>query len=438
MYRDVEPLADAPPDPRTPAETRRRVSALYQAHALGLVKLAKIMLGDQAAAEDVVQDAFLGLYRKWPLLEDQDRALGYLRASVLNGCRAAHRSRSRRDRALFLAPRAPDIASAEESALIGEANREVITDRGPFLGLETAPRTWYLLKVRPGATPVTTMTRLSFPLPSAADINGIALSPDGTKLAIFYQTAGKSVGFPYSGPFTLGIYSVATGAALSTWTDANPSHGSYGYGSDEVPDPNANLTWTSNGQRLAFVYRNSVGPGASLYLREVNVAGPGGGLLTDSTMAATIAASTATGKSTIWCDSLGITGDGRSAVCGAELPATPPVGATLDALTEPARGLTGCYAPNYLGYGGLAVISLAGDRLTRVLYEDKPKCSAAGNASVLWSSPSGGTVLGVVRYTADDSPATGHSAIVLYRQGTVTTVGWPGAAGTLLANEVAF
>ena len=126
MYRDVEPLADAPPDPRTPAETRRRVSALYQAHALGLVKLAKIMLGDQAAAEDVVQDAFLGLYRKWPVLEDQDRALGYLRASVLNGCRAAHRGRSRRDRALFLAPRAPDIASAEESALIGEANREVI------------------------------------------------------------------------------------------------------------------------------------------------------------------------------------------------------------------------------------------------------------------------------------------------------------------------
>lgn len=310
-------------------------------------------------------------------------------------------------------------------------------DPGSLFGPETAPRTWYLLKVRPGATRVTTMTRLSFPLPSAADVNGIALSPDGTKLAIFYQTAGKSVGFPYSGPFTLGIYSVATGAALRTWTDANPSHGSYGYGSDEVPDPNANLTWTSNGQRLAFVYSNSVGPGASIYLREVNVAGPGGGLLTDSTMAATIAVSTVNGKSKIWCDSLGITGDGRSAVCGAELPATPPVGATLDALTEPARGLTGCSASTYLGYGGLAEISLAGDRLARVLYEDKPKCTGAGNASVLWSSPSGGTVLGVVSYV-DDPQATEHSAIVLYRQGTVTTVGWPGAAGTLLANEVAF
>jgi RNA polymerase sigma-70 factor (sigma-E family) len=123
----VDHLTDAPPDPRTPPEARQRVAALYQEHALGLVKLAKIMLGDQAVAEDIVQDAFLGLYRKWPSLADQDRALAYLRASVLNGCRTAHRGRTRRDRALlFFVPKAEGIASAEESALIGEANREVM------------------------------------------------------------------------------------------------------------------------------------------------------------------------------------------------------------------------------------------------------------------------------------------------------------------------
>ena len=108
---------DAPPGPRTPPEARRRVTALYEAHAPGLVKLAKIMLGDQSQAEDVVQDAFLGLYRQWPTLRDQDRALGYLRASVLNGCRAAHRGRTRRARALLFFQKADDIASAEESAL---------------------------------------------------------------------------------------------------------------------------------------------------------------------------------------------------------------------------------------------------------------------------------------------------------------------------------
>jgi hypothetical protein len=84
------------------------------------------MLGDQSTAEDVVQDAFVGMYRKWASMQDRDKALGYLRTSVLNGCRTAHRNRTRRDRALLLAPSADGIVSAEESALVGEANREVL------------------------------------------------------------------------------------------------------------------------------------------------------------------------------------------------------------------------------------------------------------------------------------------------------------------------
>jgi hypothetical protein len=34
------------------------VTALYRAHAVGLIRLAIFMLGERAAAEDVVQDAF--------------------------------------------------------------------------------------------------------------------------------------------------------------------------------------------------------------------------------------------------------------------------------------------------------------------------------------------------------------------------------------------
>ena len=41
----------------------RHVTELYRAHALSLARLALVMLGDKAAAEDVAQDAFLGLYR---------------------------------------------------------------------------------------------------------------------------------------------------------------------------------------------------------------------------------------------------------------------------------------------------------------------------------------------------------------------------------------
>jgi RNA polymerase sigma-70 factor (sigma-E family) len=128
MYRDVDhPLTGAPPSRPITLDARQQVAALYQEHSLGLVKLAMIMLGDRAAAEDVVQDAFLGLYRRWHSLGEQEKALGYLRASVLNGCRMARRGRSRRDRALRRAPAAADHVSAEEAALIGEANRAVMT-----------------------------------------------------------------------------------------------------------------------------------------------------------------------------------------------------------------------------------------------------------------------------------------------------------------------
>ncbi|MGH3245259.1 MAG: RNA polymerase sigma factor [Trebonia sp.] len=119
----MEPLTDAPPD----ADARQQVTALFEAHALGLVRLAKVMLGDQSIAEDLVQDAFIGMYRKWASLQDRNKALGYLRTSVLNGCRTAHRNRTRRTRALLLTPDADGIVSAEESALIGEASREVLS-----------------------------------------------------------------------------------------------------------------------------------------------------------------------------------------------------------------------------------------------------------------------------------------------------------------------
>jgi RNA polymerase sigma-70 factor (sigma-E family) len=108
----------------TGLEAQQRVSVLYQTHALGLKKLAFLMTGDQPTAEDIVQDAFLGLYRRWRSLGDADKALGYLRTSVLNGCRSVHRVRFRRQGITLDA--SPDTASAEDLAILGEANREVL------------------------------------------------------------------------------------------------------------------------------------------------------------------------------------------------------------------------------------------------------------------------------------------------------------------------
>jgi len=53
------------------------VSALYAEHALGLTRLAQVMLGDRSAAEDVVHDAFFGLCRRWDHLTDSRKAPAY-------------------------------------------------------------------------------------------------------------------------------------------------------------------------------------------------------------------------------------------------------------------------------------------------------------------------------------------------------------------------
>jgi RNA polymerase sigma-70 factor (sigma-E family) len=88
-----------------------------------MVQVALLLVGDQATAEDVVQDAFLGLYRALPRLRDTDRAVGYVRRSVVNGCRSVQRGRRR---ALMLpVEHDPPVWSAE-SAVIAEEDRRVV------------------------------------------------------------------------------------------------------------------------------------------------------------------------------------------------------------------------------------------------------------------------------------------------------------------------
>ena len=108
------------------ADARAAVTALYQAHAVGLIRLAVVMIGDRHAAEDVVQDAFAGLYRRWTHLSGQDRALGYVRASVVNGCRSRLRAKVRDERLAAASQATSAVASAEQAVLIGEEHAAVL------------------------------------------------------------------------------------------------------------------------------------------------------------------------------------------------------------------------------------------------------------------------------------------------------------------------
>jgi RNA polymerase sigma-70 factor (sigma-E family) len=100
------------------------VDELYREQAVGMIRLALLLTGDRATAEDVVQDAFLSLCRRWRGLDDPGNAASYLRTSVINGCRSVHRSR--RIAWLRRPPQDPPVWSAEAAAINGEDRREVL------------------------------------------------------------------------------------------------------------------------------------------------------------------------------------------------------------------------------------------------------------------------------------------------------------------------
>ena len=104
------------------------MTALYAEHALGLIRLAQVILDDRAAAEDVVQEAFAGLFRRWAALRDTGKAPQYLRASVLNRCRNALRASARR------LPAGPGFLDGADVALLAAEER-----RAMLAALRTLP-----------------------------------------------------------------------------------------------------------------------------------------------------------------------------------------------------------------------------------------------------------------------------------------------------------
>lgn len=110
------------------ADSGASVTALFREHHAELVRLAVLMTGDRASAEDIVQDVFTRLCARGRL-PDPGGALAYVRAAVLNGCRSAlrHRGVVRR----FGGARDATAAgvtqrSAESEVLLAEDRRQVL------------------------------------------------------------------------------------------------------------------------------------------------------------------------------------------------------------------------------------------------------------------------------------------------------------------------
>ena len=100
------------------------VDELYREHALRLTRLAMVLVGDPESAQDVVQDAFIGLYSAWPRLRDPEKAPEYLRSAVLNRARSVLRSRNRRQSLRLHYD--PPVWSAEAAVMVREDQRAVL------------------------------------------------------------------------------------------------------------------------------------------------------------------------------------------------------------------------------------------------------------------------------------------------------------------------
>jgi len=85
------------------------IVAQFRARHLELVRLAALLLGDFAAAEDVVQDVFARVWEGRDRLAAAGFSAAYFYRSVVNSCRSVHRRRG-----------TLPAAGAAEAALLAE------------------------------------------------------------------------------------------------------------------------------------------------------------------------------------------------------------------------------------------------------------------------------------------------------------------------------
>ncbi len=86
------------------------VDALYRSHGLRVIRLAFLMTGSAAVAEEIAQEGFIRLLRAWTRLDTPEAAYSYVRTTVVNLSRSfLRRSRLELRHRLMVAHHAFDV-----------------------------------------------------------------------------------------------------------------------------------------------------------------------------------------------------------------------------------------------------------------------------------------------------------------------------------------
>ena len=135
---------------------------------------------------------------------------------------------------------------------------------------------WYLVRIFPGADDPVRVTRLAVNFTTGGAVREIALSADGTELAVLSATTNsatiKSGRLVTSVSTVLGVYSVATGQLQHSWSAAlGPSAGN--------PTPVSDLSWVGDGT-VGFAVTDT--PGVREEVRTLDTDAAGTSLLAAS------------------------------------------------------------------------------------------------------------------------------------------------------------
>lgn len=200
------------------------------------------------------------------------------------------------------------------------------------------------------------------PIPPQTGVSGLAVSPDGSKLAVSFPRAGKKAP-------RVAVFSLATGAGRAwLW----PSPGTIGHVG--VSFPASGLQWEADNRTLMFAVttRSSDGWPVQLYL--LNTAAPGDSLLASST------------RIPLPSGELGLQHNRTQYIVG-----TPSI--TGDGTKLIASFYREAPAPEEFVFS-IRVFSVHTGKLIKVLYQRRTR-TEAGSTAVYWVNTSGNAAIAV-------------------------------------------